>query len=91
MVAIIKALLNSFFNAFLQAFLDLLTKRIGTTASQILGMVTDLDKETLTNEEKASKLLNQLKVIAINNGKELATNDAKLAIEVAVKVVRGGK
>ena len=91
MVKILKALISKFINAFLQAFLDHLTARIGTTAAQIVGMVTDLDRENLTGEEKAKKLLGQLKTIAITNGKELATNDAKLAIEVAVKVARGGK
>jgi len=91
MIKIFQALLKQFLNAFLQAFLNHLVAQIGATAEQVVAMVNDLEGQNLSGEEKAKRLVDQLKSLAISKGKEAPNKILKLITEVGVAIIKGIK
>lgn len=88
MVKIFQALIKKFFTAFLQAFLNVAVGQLNNTVLQIVqnaGSKTDW-----TNEAKRQEAFSQIKQIALSNGKELRDSTIALAIELAVKILKGG-
>lgn len=91
MVKFLQALISKFFSAFTQAYFNYLSQQAGIAGNTILQLVHDLEQDTtLTGAQKAEKLLQQLKNLAISTGKEVSTSTLNLIIEVALKVIRGG-
>ena len=92
MIAIFQGLIKAFFTAFLQSFLNHLVSKIGTTSNVVVGLANDLNKDTsLSGSEKAAKLADQLKTLAITTGKEAPTKLVNLIVETAVSVLSGVK
>ena len=91
MVRFLQTLISKFLNAFLQAFLNHLVAQIGTTSEQVVAMVNNLEGENLSGEEKAKKLVEQLRLLAISKGKEAPNKLLKLITEVGVTVIKGLK
>lgn len=84
MVTIFKTLISKFFKAFLQAFLNVL---VGKLSDTVLQIVQNVDRNTdWSNEAKRKEAFSQIKLITINNGKELKDSVINLAIETAVSV-----
>lgn len=88
-VKIFQGLIKQFFGAFLQAFLNLLVGQLSNTVLQIVQTTGKYD--TWSNEEKRAEAIKQIKVIAINNGKELKDSTVALATEIAVSIWKGAK
>ena len=89
MVKILQGLIKTFFSAFLQAFLNLLTGQLSTTILQLVQNVgRNID---WTDEAKRQEAFKQIKLIAINNGKELRDSTISLIIELCVKILKGEK
>ena len=89
MVKIFQALISKFFNAFLQAFLNHLVAQVGVTANAVVAMANDLehDKE-LSGSQKAKRLADQVKTLAMTKGKEIPGATVNLIVETAVNVLR---
>lgn len=89
MVKIFQTLIKSFFTTFLQAFLNLLVGKLNNT---ILQIVQDVGKNTdWSDEAKRNEAFAKIKLIAINTGKELKDSTINLALELALKILKGGK
>ena len=89
MIKIFQGLIKQFFGAFLQAFLNILVGQLSTTVLQIVQTTGKYD--SWSNEEKRAEAIKQIKVIAINNGKELKDSTLALATEIAVSIWKGTK
>jgi len=87
MVKIFQALLSRFFKAFLQAFLNHL---VGSLAPTLIQLIQDASQSDLTNEEKRNQVFQQAKTLAITAGKDIRDSSLNLAIETAVKILKGG-
>lgn len=91
MIKILQALISKFFNAFLQAFLNHLVAKIGTTSASVVAMANDLNKDpSMSGTDKAKRLADQLRTLAISTGKEAPNALVNLITETAVAVLRGG-
>lgn len=88
MVTIFKALISKFFSAFLQAFLNVLVGKLNTTVLQIVQTVGS--NTDWSDEAKRKEAFAKIKLIASNAGKELRDSTVALAIEIAVKILKGG-
>jgi hypothetical protein len=91
MVKVLQALISKFFNSFLQAFLNHLVAKIGTTSAVVVGLANDLNADkSLSGSDKAKKLADQLKTLAITTGKEAPNSLINMVVETAVSVLNGG-
>ena len=88
MIKLYQALISKFFTTFLQAFFNVL---VGSLNNTVLQIVQDVGKNTdWSDEVKRKEAFAKIKLIAQNQGKDLRDSTISLAVEIAVKIFKGG-